>query len=119
MAMGSSVNSLVKGIQFDSVLFLQCPFHFIYDKKTMIKTIDTSFYSDRMGKTLTMLTLWHLAIIGQPRSCDGEFQVFERMIVIPGLTFRQGLIEYRIETGRLVQGENACFTRRKSEVQIL
>ena len=39
--------------------------------------------------------------------------------VIPGLTFQEGLIEYRVVTGRLVQGENACFTRRKSEVQIL
>ncbi len=38
---------------------------------------------------------------------------------IPGLTFQEGLIKYRVVTGRLVQGENACFTRRKSEVQIL
>jgi hypothetical protein len=53
-----------------------------------------------------------------PRS-SGFFLPKEKKRVIPGLTFQEGLIKYRVVTGRLVQGENACFTRRKSEVQIL
>jgi hypothetical protein len=51
------------------------PFHSL-----MIKTIDTSFYSDRMGGTLPVLSLWPFAIICQPESGGKGFRVFEWMI---------------------------------------